>query len=393
MGRSHEDRLTTSHHVLPDRAARRAVTAVFLANGLGLSTWVTRIPDVQADLGLREVTLGIVLAALAAGVITGLVAAGRVSPKTGSRAVAVFGAGVVAVALPLIALTTGPMVLATALFFLGLGTSTMDVGMNAQGVGVERAYGRSIMVGLHGAWSVGALLGALLGGLAIATGTAVGVHLSGVAVVIGGIGITAAPWLRVVDRAARGTPGRFALPRGALFPLALIAFAAALGESSAADWSGIHLRDVVAVAPERIAWGFIALTAAMTTVRLIGDTLVRRFGARFVIVAGGWIAGLGFLLIALVAALPAALLGFVMVGAGTGVTIPLAFAAAGRVADSPGEGVAAVASVGYLAYVVGPPAIGAIADLIALPVAFGLAGVVLLGLNAVALRGAGADDL
>ena len=379
--------------MLPDRAARRAVTALFLANGLGLSTWVTRIPDVQADLGLREATLGVVLSALAAGVICGLVLAGRLAPKSGSRAVAVAGAGVVVVSLPLVTLTTGSLGLASVLFLLGLGTSTMDVGMNAQGVGVERAYGRSIMVGFHGAWSVGALLGALTGGAAIAIGVPVGLHLGGVALVIATLAAGSARWLRIPDRAARGTRTRFALPRGALFPLALIGFAAALGESSAADWSGIHLRDVLGVAPERIAWGFIALTAAMTMIRLVGDAVVRRVGARFVVVAGGWIAGTGFLLIALAPLLPLVLLGFAMVGTGTGITIPLVFAAAGRVADSPGEGVAAVASVGYLAFVVGPPAIGAIADLVALPVAFALAGLVLLGLNAVALRGAGADDL
>jgi MFS family permease len=347
---------------------------------VAISSFVARIPDVQARLELREAALGVVLAALSAGVITGLIASGRLVPRTGSRAAVAIGGAVAAGALPLVGLAPTPWLLAIALFAAGAGTSTMDVGMNAQGVGVERGYGRSIMVGLHAAWSIGALTGALGGSLAMGAGLPLPVHLSLIAALVAATTFGSLPWLRFADRSSSGVGSRrpFAWPRGPLFPLALVCLAATIGESTAGDWSGIHLRDNLGVAAGRVAWGYVASTAAMVAVRLVGDRIAERFGARRVIRAGGWLAGTGFVIAALAPALPVALLGFAMSGAGLGVIVPLAFAAAGRIGDSPGESVAAVATVGYLAFVVAPPVIGVIADLINLPVAFSLVGVAVI---------------
>jgi hypothetical protein len=259
----------------------------------------------------------------------------------------------------------------------------MDVGMNAQGVGVERGYGRSIMVGFHASWSVGALLGAIGGSLAMGAGLALPIHLGLVALLVAGTTFGSLPWLRFADRSAAPAGGRrpFAWPRGPLLPLALVCLAATIGESTSGDWSGIHLRDNLEVAAGRVAWGYVASTAAMVAIRLVGDRIAERFGARRVIRAGGWLAGSGFVIVAVAPALPAALLGFAMSGAGLGIIVPLAFAAAGRVGDSPGESVAAVATVGYLAFLVAPPVIGVIADLLDLPTAFVLVGAAIIVLT------------
>jgi MFS family permease len=359
------------------RRARIAVTATFLVNGLGGPSFITRIPSIRTDLGLREALLGTLLSLLAVGIVTGLLVAGRLIPRTGSRVVTLAGALVMLLAMPLVGLAGGPVPLAFALFAMGFGSSTMDVGMNAQGVGVERIMQRSVLLGMHGAWSLGALLAALIGAAAIALRVPVAVHLGAMAVVVLVAMLVLAPSLRVEDRVAADTTTGFAWPRGALLPLGLVALAGALGEVSANDWSGIHLQDVVGVPVERIGWGFVAFTAAMTTVRLLGDFAVRRLGAGLVLRIGGALAGVGFLLVALVPNLVAALIGFVLVGLGVGGTVPLAFAAAGRVAESPGAGVAAVASVGYLAFVAGPTLIGLITEFAGLPVAFALIGVVI----------------
>jgi MFS family permease len=354
---------------------------VFLVNGLAVASWISRIADVHADLGVRDATFGLVLGAMSAGVIGGLLVAGRVAPRTGSRTITLGGAVLGVTALPLAGLVPGPLLLATVLLLAGAGISAMDVGMNAQGVGVERGYGRSIMIGLHAAWSVGSLLGALGGAWAVATRTPVAVHLGLVVVVVAVVTGVAARWLRIVDRSERREPTRFAWPRGALFPLALVAFAAALGESAGADWSGIHLRETLGVVPERTAWGYVSLTAAMTVVRLLGDRVARRFGPSRVIVAGGWAAGLGFLALATIPNVVVALVGFALIGGGLGVVVPLAFSAAGRVASSPGAGVAAVATMGYTAFLVGPPLIGLVNDLAGLPAAYAMVGVVVLALT------------
>ncbi len=361
----------------PPRGARRAVTLAFLANGLSVASFLVRVPDVRDMLGLREATLGLVLSGLAVGVVLGLLVSGAVAARLGSRRLTFIGAVASVVLLPLTGLAPNPVLLVVLLIAIGIGGSTMDVGMNAQGVGVERAYGRSIMLGFHGAWSVGALLAASIGSAAMGAGVSVGAHLAGISVVLAILMVIAAPNLNVEDRVAAPTGPRFALPRGPLLPLALIAFAAALGEATVSDWSGIHLADELRVEPGQVGWGFVASTAAMTVIRLTGDRIVRRVGAERVVVTGGALATAGYLTVALSDLLPLTLVGFAAVGGGLGVTVPLVFAAAGSRADSPGAGVAAVATVGYFAFVIGPPVVGVVADLVGLRVSFGLVAVVI----------------
>lgn len=370
-------------HSATDRRGRRAVTLAFLANGLAVASFLVRVPNVRDDLALREATLGLVLSGLAVGVVLGLVLSGALAARHGSRRLTLIGAVVTIVLLPLAGLAPDPVTLVVLLVAMGMAGATMDVGMNAQGVGVERSYGRSIMLGFHGAWSLGALAAAVIGSAAMGLEVPVASHLAVISVVLAGLVLTAARDLRVEDRVAAPSGPRFALPRGPLLPLALIAFAAALGEATAADWSGIHLADELQVPPGQVGWGFVASTAAMTTIRLLGDRLVRRVGAARVVVTGGALATIGYLTIAVSSSLPVTLVAFAAVGGGLGVTVPLVFAAAGSRSSSPGAGVAAVASVGYLAFVVGPPVVGLVADVAGLRISFALVAVTI---GAITLR-------
>jgi MFS family permease len=350
---------------------------------LAVATWLSRIPDVRETLGLSASTLGLVLLGLSAGVLGALPLAGGLVPRFGSRRVLTVGAGLTVLALPAVGLTGGPWALATALLLLGAGTSTMDVAMNAQGAAVERGYARSIMVGFHGAWSVGALLGALGGSVAAATGLPVLPHFALAAVAVAVTTVSALPWLRVRARTGVAAGGaRLAWPHGALVPLALVALASSLGESTASDWSGVHLRDVVGVPAGRAPWGFVAFTAAMVLARLSGDLLARRLGAAAVVRLGGTLAGLGFVLVALVPTLPAALVGFAMVGLGVAPIVPLVFSAAATQGRSAGEGIAAVATVGYGGFVAGPPIIGFVADRLDLRVSLLAVGVLVAAMTA-----------
>ena len=367
-----------------DRANRAAVTAMFLANGLSVASFLVRIPSVRDQLGLREAALGLVLSSLAVGVVTGLVVAGRIVGRLGSRTLTVGGAVALAAVLPVAGAAPSVPVLVVALAATGATSSLMDVGMNAQGVGVERALGRSVMLGLHGAWSVGTLLAALVGSVVMEAGIPVGWHLLGVSLVVLAVLAGAQRHLRIDDRrrtAADRAP-RFALPRGPLLPLALIVLAGAIGEAAAGDWSGIHLADNLDASAGRVAWGLVAYTGAMTLVRLLGDLLVRRVGREPTVVAGGVLAGVGFVTVATAPTILVAVTGFALVGLGVGVTVPLAFAAAGSVAETPGSGVAAVAAVGYLAFVVGPSAVGVAADLVGLRVVFATVAVLIVALVA-----------
>ena len=359
------------------RAARRALPAPFLASGLTLASFLSRVPSLQRDLDLTPALLGVVLAALPIGVLTGLLVAGRLIPRTGSRSLLRAGLGAAAPLLAVVGLAVGPLTLSTALLLLGLSVAAMDVAMNAQGVGVERAHGRSILVGMHAAWSVGTLLGALIGTLAIASDVPVWLHLAGVGAVVGTIGATATRRLTIEDRATTRSRLRVAVPRGPLLPLALIVFASILGESTAGQWAGIHLRDNVAATGGQVGWGLVAHTTGMVIARLTGDALVGRWGRQAVIRTGTVLAVLGFLLLGGVPSLSASVVGFLLVGLGVGPLVPLAFAVAGRLGRTPGEGLAAVHAFGYLAFVVGPPTIGLLAGTVGLRTAFVVVAVVI----------------
>jgi MFS family permease len=357
---------------------------VFVANGALVASWIVRIPDVQAGLGLREGTLGLVLAGLAVGVLLALPVAGAAVARLGSRAVTLAGMLVGVAALPLTGLAGGPVALSGCLLALGVGAATMDVGMNAQGIGVEAGYGRSVLVGMHAAWSLGALGAAGVGAVGTALAWPVATHLAGVSAVVTVGTLASLRWLRVADRREPGgrRGPRLALPRGALAPIALVALGASLGESTASDWSGILLRDTVGVPAERAGWGFVTFTAAMTLARLLGDRVTDRLGPRRTVTWGGWLAAAGFALLAAVPTVPTALLGFAAAGAGVAAVTPLAFAAAGRTATSAGAGMAAVAFVGYLGFLAGPPVVGVLAERLDLRVAFALVAALLAALTA-----------
>ncbi len=340
---------------------------MFVVNGVLVASWIARIPDVRTALELTDGRLGLVLLAMSVGIVAALPLAGGLVGRLGSRTVVAIGSAVAVSGLVLVPLADRPSTLAACLVIFGAGTSTMDVAMNAHGIGVEHAYGRSILVGFHAAWSIGTLLAAGIGAVAVSARVPVGAHLAVTGVVGVAVTVAALPWLRAPDRAATGPRHEdrapvLALPRGRLVPLALIAFGATVGEHTGADWSGIVMGDVVGVADDHVGWGLVAFTAAMTTSRLLGDRIADRIGAARTVSLGGGLAAGGFLWLILVPNPVLAVLGFVAVGAGVASTTPLAFSAAGRVGRSAGEGVAAVATVGYAGMLVAPPLIGSVAE-------------------------------
>jgi Na+/melibiose symporter-like transporter len=250
----------------------------------------------------------------------------------------------------------------------GAASSALDVGMNAQGAGVEVGYQRSIMVGFHAAWSFGALAAAAIGAVALALEVPARWHLGVIAVVIAGVAVASSPWLRIRDRARRTAQQRapwLALPRGPLIALALVALGSTIGENVASDWSGIALADLVGVGEDRVAWGFVAFTGTMAMARLVGDRVTNHLGAATTIVVGGGVAAGGFLVVAAASWFPGALwvtlAGFAAVGMGVAVIVPLAFTLGARIGRTSGEGIAAVATVGYGGFVIAPPVVGFVA--------------------------------
>jgi MFS family permease len=235
------------------------------------------------------------------------------------------------------------------------------------------------MSGLHGMWSVGVLVGALVGSLAAHENLDPRIQFAVMGALIVVTGLVPGAWLPgdpATGAAAEVHVPRFVWPRGLLLMIGLVAFAAIFVEYAANDWSALFMRWSMhsSQALAALATGLFALT--MAAGRLAGDAVVRRIGAVRSVRACGVLATAGCIAVAVAPAAWAALIGFMLIGAGVSVVVPLVFAAAGRMGPSPAMGVAGVATISYGAGLGAPSIMGGVAELSSLRLAFGLATVV-----------------
>jgi MFS family permease len=356
----------------PSRA-RLAVATIFCLNGLALANWIARIPDVKQQLGLSDQRLGLVLLCVAAGALVAQPTVGWLIGRVGSRRMTTVMLIGFCLSVILPGMAADMLSLMGALFIFGACNGGLDVAMNAQAALVEQRYARPIMSSFHGLWSIGGLVGAALGGLIATQAMSVRVHLLGVAIVATIIAVFATRWLVVDDHLRHEAGPSFALPPRALVLLGLIAFGVLFCEGAIADWSAVYLRESLLSTPAIAATGYAVFSLLMATGRMTGDTLALRLGPARVVRGGGALVALG-IGVAIVSDVPAiAIVGFGLVGAGLACSFPLILSAAAR---TPGvaanTAIAAMATVGYTGFLVGPPLIGTVAEAVTLRGALGL---------------------
>jgi MFS family permease len=379
--------------VVDAKRARFGVSVVFAVCGAGFATWAARVPAAQARLGLSTGQLAIGLFGLAAGSVLALLVAGPVITTVGSRLGSLAGALLLCAGLPAIAFAPGTATFVAALALLGIGNSVLDVSMNAHAARVEAGYGRPIFAGFHAFWNIGGLVGSGAAVAAAAADVSLALHFTGTAVVLAALSVLVigGTFLGGPDSGQGG--GAFALPSRALVPLGVIAFCGFVAEGTVNDWSAVLLARTTA-APDAVAsLGYFAFSISMIAVRLVADRASARFGAvRLTRISAGTTL-VGFALAGTTSSPVVGVIAFAVVGVGVSAIVPLAWssAAAGQ-PGSPGRAIAAVATCGYLGFLVGPVLVGAIATAIGLAPAVLAAGslaIVVLVL-APALRG-GAD--
>lgn len=350
------------------RRARLAVAVLFFLNGFSVATWVVRIPDVQRALALSAGALGVALLGAAAGALVAMPIAGRLVSRFGSRAVVTGMAVAYAATLALPALAPGFPWLVAALVLNGACNGSLNVAVNAHALLVSRVLARPILSGLHALFSGGGLAGAALGGVVAAAGAGAALHLA----VVGALMLLAA----LVARGALLTPGRERdgggaegghgvphRPRERVVVLGVLAFAVLFAEGAMGDWSAVYLRDVAGAGPGLAASGYAAFSVMMALGRLVGDRLTAWVGAHRLVGFGAALATLG---VALALAQPhtlAVAIGFGAVGGGLATAFPSVMSAASRVpGTTAGDGIAAVATLGYFGLLAGPPVIGFVAQ-------------------------------
>jgi fucose permease len=355
------------------RSAVLATYVVFIASGVAFASWASRIPQVRDRFYLDPSELGLVLLAIAAGSVIALPLSGVVIGHFGSRWTVRTTALLVAVAMTVVSLgyLVGLVPVVIGLFLFGLGMGAWDVGMNVQGALAERRLGRAIMPRFHAGFSVGTVAGALIGAGMVALQVPVPAHLLGVAVLVGvGVPLAVRGFLpddveqnKAEDHAE---PGRWKAlyawrePRTLLIGLFVLAFAFAEGTGN--DWIGIALIDGYGTSAAVGTLGFAAFLAAMTAGRWFGPSSLDRFGRVIVIRVLTVICLVGVLLFVFGTYVVVAFIGAVLWGVGLALGFPVGMSAG---ADEPAMAaprVSVIASIGYCAFLAGPPLIGFLGD-------------------------------
>jgi fucose permease len=364
--------------------ARRAVAAIFFINGAVMGSWAPLIPLVQQKLHLGTAQLGLCLLGMAAGGITAMPLAGGLVNRSGSAPVVRFSTVGLCGAILLPIAAPNPWLLFVALFIVGATNGAMDVAMNAHGIAVEQALRRPVMSSYHAMYSLGGFTGAL-GGAALLRATAYPLaEAATVGLSLGAFSFVALRFL-LASAVDQGGPGHahFAFPKGLAVVLGLLCFLVMMAEGSMLDWTAVYLHRVLAADASLAAFGFSAFSVAMATGRFAGDWLRQTFGAAALVSSSAVLAAGGLVLAVTVPLVPLAVLGFGLCGLGLSNAVPVLFSAGGNLpGESAGSGVAAVATLGYAGFLVGPPLIGVSAQLVSLR--FGL-GLVALGCVAVAV--------
>lgn len=344
--------------------------AWYSASAVAFATWAARVPAAQHRLDLSPGQLAIALFGLAVGSVIALAGAGVMISMIGSRAGAFTGSTILCLGLALASLAGDLPVFVLALFILGAGNGLLDVSMNAHAARVEQEYGRSIFASFHAFWNIGGLTGSGLAGAMAALHVPIGLEFP-----VTGLGLAALSWWAIGTRFLRGadkdqgTAG-FVMPSRALLALGVIAFCGFIAEGTVNDWSAVDLTRSDEASPAMASLGYFAFSMAMITVRLVADRIASRIGTTRLIRAATLTAAAGFVLVIAVTRPIAGIAGFGIVGLGVSAIVPLAWSAAGRLQPaSPGRAISAVATLGYLGFLLGPVMIGGLAELVGLRLA------------------------
>lgn len=348
--------------------ARVGVAVVFAANGFAMASWLSRVPAVRDDLGLSPSRLGLLLLCLSAGAVAALPAAGGLVQRFGPRATVLGGAVVLTVGLALLAgglAVPSALLAGLSLVLVGAGSAVWDVAMNVEGADVEHRLARPIMPRFHAGFSLGTVLGAGAGALCAQAGVAAGpqVAVTGVAMLaVASVGLRRFLAVAVDDDAPAPGRVRAAWGDGRTWLIGLFVLAFALTEGVANDWLALAVVDGHGASEAVGALTFGAFVTAMTVARMTGGAALARFGRVPTLRAAAGVALLGLLLVVLGGPLLVVVAGALLWGAGAALGFPVGMSAA---ADDPARAaarVSVVSSIGYTAFLAGPPLVGLVAE-------------------------------
>ncbi len=363
--------------------ARRAVAINFFALGSAIGLWASRIPDLKQAHNLNEAQFGVLLLVMAFGAVISFPVAGFFVDRNGAANVTKVLSIATLFFVVSLAFASPLWVMGVFVFVTGCCIGSLDVAMNGWGAEVEKAAGRPMMSSFHGIYSLGAGAGAAAGAAALWAHMSLQGHFVLWGAVIATLVVYAVCTKWLAQPAPQLETGAkspvFVLPKGSLFFVGIMALVAALGEGAITDWAALYQIQELGFEKSQAAMGFAIFSVAMVVMRFAGDGLIARYGAVPVARLSGIAAVFGTLLVVAGTHIWLVWAGCAIMGLGNAVIFPLAMSrAAADQTMSTGAALAAVATLGYGAFLFGPPVLGFIGEAVSLRAAFGLVAVLAL---------------
>jgi predicted MFS family arabinose efflux permease len=353
------------------RSARRATAVVFAIHGCVTGSFAARIPWIASHVGVGVGRLGLALLMIGVGAMLAMPFSGRLAHRHALRPLVTATIVAWCASLVLPALPTSFALLCVVLLVFGATAGLADMAMNAEGVLVERTFGRSVMSSFHGFWSVGVLVGSAVSAISSHAGIGARPQFAVEALILAAVGAAAARFLfDDPTTTATQAPPAFALPTRPVLLIGLVGLCAVFGEVAGTDWSAFYIRNELGGSASTAAFAVSAFAVTMATARLAGDRLIRKFGPVRTVRLSGACAAAGAVAVVLAPGLALGLLGFAALGIGVALVVPVVFAAAGRVGPHPARSIAGAAGVAYASGLVAPGVIGGVAATSSLTTSF-----------------------
>lgn len=350
-----------------------AVGSLFFIHGTCFSSWGSRIPTIQANLGLSEADLGTVLFSMPIGSLLSMPMATYLTKRIGSKPTLLTAIAFYSIFLISIGMANSPVMLSILLVCFGFCSNLVNVSINTQAIALENILSRTIMSSLHGLWSLAGFFGAAIGAMMIAFNISPLYHFI-FSAATGLLILTFTNKHLLIEKKATSTKKlKLKLPAPALILLGLTAFASMMSEGAMFDWSGVYFKKVIMVEPSLVGLGYASFMFTMALARFFADHYINNLGSKVVLRWCGLVITIGLLISVVHVSLWTGVLGFFLVGAGTSAVVPLVFSLAGKVKDhSPSDSIAMVSTIGFLGFLIGPPIIGHLAELSSLRLSFSL---------------------
>ncbi|MBA4533861.1 MFS transporter [Brevibacillus halotolerans] len=362
--------MTSTYNQNP-RIVRNILFLLFALPGISFASWVSRTPAVRDLLQLSTAEMGIIIFALAAGSLLGLLTTGSVIARKGARLVIMVSSMLIVIGFAAIgvgtALTSVPVVMGGLLIF-GCGYGSAEVALNVEGSAVEKVLNRTLLPAFHGFFSVGTLVGAAISAGALAIHLPILVHFLTLALLMAAAVYYCYRYLPEntgKEQVEVGTPKHSAVKQQLkvwnekrTLLIGIIVLGMAFAEGSANDWLPLVMVDGYGVNALTGSFVYGLFVAAMTMGRLTGGKILDRFGRERVLLSCSIAATIGLLLVIWGQHYLVASVGVVLWGLGASLGFPVGLSAAGDEPQGAAARVGAVATTGYIAFLVGPPALG-----------------------------------